>query len=251
MHMASGHMSNYQVAAREQSLGDTLFTPDVKTPKHAMEFTLVAIQTIINWGLYVNSNAERNYIAGSLGIGVAPTTKLDVNGQARIRTIPNMTIPANGQLLTADPNGNVQGIPFPGDTTLVLRGDGSWGSVTPYTNTLTGSCVRGVTPCVDQNGNAVSCASAPSMNWGQCVSACKNSTHAGFTDWRVPSMEEWFCLYAESYPFGAVGTKSFWSLTPDGAVQTFPTGRAYFFKPGNGYYSTNPANSPFSCMCVR
>ena len=60
----------------------------------------------------------------------SPTRTLDINGNLRIRNIVNVAIPFSGSVLVADTSGNVDGIPFPGDTSLVLRGDGSWGQAT-------------------------------------------------------------------------------------------------------------------------
>ncbi|WP_103071729.1 tail fiber domain-containing protein [Aquimarina sediminis] len=59
--------------------------------------------------------------AGNVGIGTgAPSTRLDVNGNARIRTIP--TGAASDEVLTADTNGNIRKV------TVASLGDGdAWG----------------------------------------------------------------------------------------------------------------------------
>lgn len=62
---------------------------------------------------------------GSLGLATqSPTALLDVNGTARVRTL---TGGPSQVLVTAENNGTLHSIPFPGSANQVLRGNGTFG----------------------------------------------------------------------------------------------------------------------------
>ncbi len=173
----------------------------------------------------------------NVGIGTAsPTQKLDVVGN----------IAFSGSLM---PGGNAGS---PGQV-LVSQGPGLppvWQNIGYSSGT--GSCVRGVTPCVNTSGSTGSC---PGMGPSQCVNACKNSTYGGFTDWRVPTIEEYFCLKAEGYSFDN-STGFYWTVTPRSCANStclFPsnTGDWYVFKPSNGAWTWYTGNINNLCRCVR
>lgn len=66
-----------------------------------------------NWGIYISGD-EMNHLAGSLGLGVSPADKLDVNGVLRLRDATEPSASANcaklysknGRGYAADSNGN-------------------------------------------------------------------------------------------------------------------------------------------------
>ena len=83
--------------------------------------------------VFVTNNTERMRITatGLVGLGTAsPTHTLDVNGQARIRSLPLIgTVTSTTKLLVATSTGEVNAINFSGNANDVLRGDGTWGPV--------------------------------------------------------------------------------------------------------------------------
>ncbi len=58
----------------------------------------------------------------------SPSATVDINGNLRVRTLPNTVLPNN--LIIADNTGMVGSIAFTGNSNDVLRGDGTWAPVT-------------------------------------------------------------------------------------------------------------------------
>ncbi len=64
-----------------------------------------------------------------IGINTSsPSATVDINGNLRVRTLPNTVLPNN--LIIADNTGMVGSIAFTGNSNDVLRGDGTWAPVT-------------------------------------------------------------------------------------------------------------------------
>ncbi len=77
---------------------------------------------------WVSSGNNISYIKGNVGIGTAaPQQKLHVAGGLRVDTLSNGV---DSGLLRHDASGTVYSLKFTGDSTQVLRGNGSFGSLT-------------------------------------------------------------------------------------------------------------------------
>lgn len=84
------------------------------------------ITTTANGDLFINprNNAANRFV----GINTnAPTQVLDVNGNGRIRAL---TVGTNTGIVTHEANGTLHTLPFTGNVNQVLKGDGTWGTVT-------------------------------------------------------------------------------------------------------------------------
>ncbi len=111
----------------------------------------------------------------NVGIGTnAPTAKLDVNGTLRIRTINPATTPltSTSALLVSNSSGDVQKIGFTGNSTDVLRGDGTWGPVSSgggstdadWYDASTNSPPTSISANIYTNGNVGIGTSSPATN---------------------------------------------------------------------------------------
>ncbi len=58
----------------------------------------------------------------------SPAATVDINGNLRVRTLPTTVLPNN--LIIADNTGMIGSLPFTGNSTDVLRGDGTWAPIT-------------------------------------------------------------------------------------------------------------------------
>jgi hypothetical protein len=110
----------------------------------------------IAYGVYQKSNTAINYFSGNTGIGTTtPTHKLDVNGEARIRTI-NDTNNATG-ILTANTNGVIQNLPVDSLASQLADSsewiDGAKVDLTPGAIYARKALANGDTVVIDANGN--------------------------------------------------------------------------------------------------
>ena len=177
----------------------------------------------------------------NIGIGTAsPTHKLHVAGAVYVQD----SLRIDGDFRPGGNSGNAGQV-------LVSQGPG----LPPVWQNLgggmgMGSCVKNVTPCIDFNGNSGTC-SAMSLN--DCVNACRMSTYSGFSDWRLPTIEEYFCLYAEGYPWDNAGNV-YWTLSIENTMANFPSDDSYhyYFRPSDGYWARgNLTVVQVYCRCVR
>ncbi len=125
----------------------------------------------------------------NVGIGTnAPTAKLDVNGTLRIRTINTATTPltSTSALIVSNSSGDVQKIAFTGNSTDVLRGDGTWAPVSSgggstdadWYDAATNSAPTSISANIYTNGNVGIGTSSPLTNLHVYNSAVSASTVA-------------------------------------------------------------------------
>jgi len=190
-----------------------------------------------DWGIYVYTNANKNYIGNRLGIGTWPSSDamLSVTGNLRIdggdfRPAGNPGTP--GQVLMSQGPGT--------PPTWTTFGSGSCNTVNGWTNEF-----------VDTLGNEVSCASAQPMTWYQCIKACQQSTAQGYSDWVVPTLEE----VDEAYRRGTLpGTcpQFFWTATTHvGSFSGTWITHHYVFRTSDAAHSYWAATNLYYCRCVR
>ena len=98
------------------------------------------------------------------------------------------------------------------------------------------------------------------MTWGACARACANTTAAGFTDWRMPTLFELIDLAA--YKDVGNWSVSVWTRTPYGMYGIFPSGMSnmsltigkyYGWRASDGKWGYGDASWGTStrCACVR
>ncbi len=178
----------------------------------------------------------------NVGIGTtSPTHTLHVAGAVYVQD----SLRLEGDLR---PGGN----PGSPGQVLVSQGPGVPPAWQYLSSPSVGACVRDVTPCLNAAGDTTGgCSSG--MTLSQCVNACRISTYGGFTDWRVPTRDEYFCLYAEGFPFDNA-TVYYWTVTvsDNSNGSAFPTGGVYaIFRPSNGTWDWNNFAINNYCRCVR
>jgi hypothetical protein len=70
----------------------------------------------------------------------------------------------------------------------------------------------------------ISCAGAPSTHsWAQALTLANSATHAGFTDWRLPNVEELYSLVETGCFIQTINTVIFPGMVPDAAYWSSTT----------------------------
>ena len=172
----------------------------------------------------------------NVGIGTnTPAQKLDVAGNIQFSgaLMPGGNAGAAGQVLVS------QGPGTPPVWTTLSSGGGNCFSVNNWTNEY-----------VDTFGNEVGCGALISMTWEQCIKACQQSTAQGFSDWRMPTIEETI----DSYRRGTIGSTCydyFWTATP---THSSSGSNAYYYtfsSNNSGSWTVQYALFQTQCRCVR
>lgn len=96
-----------------------------------------------------------------------------------------------------------------------------------------------------QSGLMVQPSDAGFVNWNSAGSMCRNSTHEGYTDWRLPTKDELMALYTNRERVGGFVLDWYWSST----LESY----AYYYKIsfGSGAISAGYLNSSCYVRCVR
>ena len=178
----------------------------------------------------------------NVGIGTtSPNHKFQVTGSLYVRDSLRM----DGDLR---PGGN----PGISGQILISQGGGTpptWQSL----NTTNVNCntIKEYGPFVNTNGDSVSACSVL-MSLSQCIQACNNSTYKGFTDWRVPFIDE---LYRYKRLGGTDYNSSATCFHWAGPVRDpANNGTAYGFRPSDGSWQATGGGFiilPNPCRCVR
>ena len=183
----------------------------------------------------------------NVGIGTtSPTQKLDVAGNIQFSgaLMPGGNAGSPGQVLTSNGPGTA-----PSWTTLSTGGSGIAGCA---------NCPTMYGPYVNMNGDSVACGTT-SMTWKRCAQACVKSTYGGFTDWRMPALEDVIYVNTVAVDYNSNCSGGYhWTATPVGYNGISPSGITsyvgdyYFFHPVDGTWSWDDASSNIRyCRCVR
>lgn len=86
-------------------------------------------------------------------------------------------------------------------------------------------------------------------NWKSVNSMCENSTHADYTDWRLPTKEELMTLYTNRNTIGNFWTDYYWSSSYAGRGGS---GDLYYYVYfSTGTLSSNYISNRYRARCVR
>ena len=89
--------------------------------------------------------------------------------------------------------------------------------------------------------------SSSTMNWVACGTYCRNLTDGGYTDWRVPTLDELSYAKLSGYNAPSWSSNDVWTSTP----YTSSNGRWVFFYESSGNWNYDNYNNNHSCRCVR
>ena len=89
--------------------------------------------------------------------------------------------------------------------------------------------------------------SSSTMNWVSCGTYCRNLTDGGYTDWRVPTLDELFYAKLSGYNAPSWSSNYVWTSTPS----TSTSGNWIIFKESDGHWGYNFYNNNSYCRCVR
>jgi len=89
--------------------------------------------------------------------------------------------------------------------------------------------------------------SSSTMNWVACGTYCRNLTDGGYTDWRVPTLDELSYAKLSGYNAPSWSSNYVWTSTP----YTSDNGRWVIFNEGDGHWGTYNYVYNSYCRCVR
>lgn len=129
--------------------------------------------------------------AQNVGIGTsAPLEKLHVAGNVRVDPLAGSA----NRVTIANPQGTFQVVPV-GNNGEILTQHPSGPQWQPLPNSSASSVSNCATPPCP---STLSATSAASMSWGTCSRYCETLVDLGFSDWRLPSLEEVVYLFPTS-----------------------------------------------------
>lgn len=104
------------------------------------------------------------------------------------------------------------------------------------------------------SGSSCSIGTATTHTWPNAINLCEGSTHAGYTDWRLPNINELQSLanYGTHSPsinttvFPNTVTSSFWTSTADASNPAYSW--VVIFGVGNLYYYTKTSSQYVRCV---
>jgi hypothetical protein len=88
-------------------------------------------------------------------------------------------------------------------------------------------------------------------NWEEALSYCENLEYAGFSDWRLPSINELFTMYNYEIRRFAVEITDYPHLFWSSSTKIGSPEEAYTFSALGGYTETREKNIEYGTFCVR